>query len=184
MKLLANTPGFSPLPKPETILYYIYAVLSSNTYRDNYADGLKIDFPRIPFTHDFPLFSEFARLGEQLANLHLMKSPKLDITYSKFAVEGDNYIERILHEPYSMRLFINDRQYFSNIDTPTWEFKMGGYQILHKWLKDRRGTHLDGLDILHVIKIIRSLQCTRRYQQKIDKLFPGIEETLLLQYKQ
>ncbi|GAJ10397.1 unnamed protein product, partial [marine sediment metagenome] len=37
-------------PAPEEILYYIYGVFYSNIYRETYAEFLKIDFPRVPFT--------------------------------------------------------------------------------------------------------------------------------------
>ncbi|NQT70132.1 MAG: N-6 DNA methylase, partial [Desulfobacteraceae bacterium] len=39
-------------PKSEDIFYYIYAVFYSNTYRTKYAQFLKTDYPRLPFTKD------------------------------------------------------------------------------------------------------------------------------------
>lgn len=42
-------------PKPEDILHYIYGVFYSNIYRETYAEFLKIDFPRVPFTADYEL---------------------------------------------------------------------------------------------------------------------------------
>jgi len=61
-------------PTPEEILYYLYAVLYSNTYRSKYAEFLKSDFPRVPFTQDYGLFSKMAELGKRLVELHLLKS--------------------------------------------------------------------------------------------------------------
>ena len=69
---------------PEEIFYYIYSVLYSNTYRTKYAEFLKIDFPRVPFTKDYKLFIQLGKLGKQLADLHLLKSKDLDKTISKF----------------------------------------------------------------------------------------------------
>lgn len=43
---------------PEDILYYIYAVLYSNIYSKTYAEFLKIDFPRVPFTANYDLFKK------------------------------------------------------------------------------------------------------------------------------
>jgi predicted helicase len=39
--------GFTPTP--EDVLAYIYAVLYSPTYRQQYAQELRTDFPRLPF---------------------------------------------------------------------------------------------------------------------------------------
>jgi predicted helicase len=40
---------------PEDIFYYVYGILYSNVYRKKYAEFLKIDFPRVPFTSDYKL---------------------------------------------------------------------------------------------------------------------------------
>ena len=50
------------------IFHYVYAVLHHPLYREMYAANLKRELPRIPFT---PSFREFARAGEQLAELHV-----------------------------------------------------------------------------------------------------------------
>ncbi|MCX6344245.1 MAG: N-6 DNA methylase [Armatimonadetes bacterium] len=55
-------------------LYYIYAILFSNIYRNRYADFLKMDYPRVPLIPDNPLFRSLSELGEELANVHLMRS--------------------------------------------------------------------------------------------------------------
>lgn len=45
---------------------------------------------------------------------------------------------------------INARQYFDGIEPETWFFSIGGYQVLEKWLKDRKGHLLDIDDITHL----------------------------------
>ena len=35
-----------------------------------------------------------------------------------------------------------------------WDFQIGGYQICHKWLRDRKGRTLSGDDIAHYQKIV------------------------------
>ena len=66
------------IPTPEAIFYYIYGILHSPTYRQRYAEFLKIDFPRIPLTSNDQLFRDLGTKGEELVNLHLMKSKKLN----------------------------------------------------------------------------------------------------------
>ncbi len=58
---------------PEDILQYVYAVLHSPTYRERYAEFLKIDFPRVPFTGELKLFRALCKKGADLVALHLME---------------------------------------------------------------------------------------------------------------
>ncbi|MGB3206013.1 MAG: type ISP restriction/modification enzyme, partial [Crinalium sp.] len=46
------------IPTPEAIFYYIYAIFHSPTYRQRYAEFLKIDFPRVPLTSNDRLFKD------------------------------------------------------------------------------------------------------------------------------
>jgi hypothetical protein len=80
---------------PEQIFYYIYAVLYSNIYRTKYAEFLKIDFPRIPFTKDYKLFKKLGEYGEKLIALHLLKSSELDSPVARFQGKGDNKVEKL-----------------------------------------------------------------------------------------
>ncbi len=85
---------------PEQIFYYIYAVLHSNTYRIKYAEFLKIDFPRVPFTRDYKLFRKMSEYGNRLVDLHLLKSPELASPIARFHVEGDNRVEKVKYVGY------------------------------------------------------------------------------------
>ena len=38
-------------------------------------------------------------------------------------------------------VYINKTQYFEAVPAEVWEFRVGGYQVCEKWLKDRRGSH-------------------------------------------
>ena len=46
---------------PEEILYFIYGIFYSNKYRTKYAEFLKIDFPRVPFTANYELFKNISQ---------------------------------------------------------------------------------------------------------------------------
>ena len=138
-----------------------------------------MDFPRIPFTSDYDLFLELGTLGQELAGLHLMKSPRLNQTFSRYEISGDNVIERVTYSPSEKRVYINGKQYFSNIEKEIWEYQIGGYQVMEKWLKERKNRVLSLRDIEHYIKISRALQLTIEYQEKIDELYPGVEDELI-----
>ncbi|HYE74043.1 MAG TPA: hypothetical protein VEF04_11965 [Blastocatellia bacterium] len=47
---------------------------------------------------------------------------------------------------------------------------MGGYQVCHKWLKDRKGHTLTDADILHYSKIVPALNETIRLMRQIDEV--------------
>lgn len=49
-----------------------------------------------------------------------------------------------------------------------WTFQVGGYQVLDKWLKDRRGRLLTFDDLMHYQKIVVALQETIRLMAEID----------------
>ncbi len=88
------TKEYMKSPSPEEILYYIYAVLYSENYRKRYAEFLKIDFPRIPFTKDIRLFRKIAIHGKRLVELHLFESDDLDNLIADFRVEKMTGLKR------------------------------------------------------------------------------------------
>ena len=159
---------------PEDVFYYAYAVFHSPTYRQRYAEFLKIDFPRLPLTSDVDLFSALVQFGAELVNLHLMKSPKLSDTMTTFDIEDDNVIARGYpkYDEKNERVHINKRQYFGGVPPAVWEFHIGGYQALHKWLKDRRGRQLAYNDLKHVQRMVVALAETNRIMAAIDAAIP------------
>jgi predicted helicase len=164
---------------PEEVFYYTYAILYSNIYREKYAEFLRNDFPRIPFTSDYDLFLELGNLGKELADIHLMKSAQSNQTFSRFEVPGANVIKKVTYNPSEKRVYIDGKQYFSNIEKEIWEYQIGGYQVMEKWLKDRKNRVLSLQDIEHYIKISRVLQSTIQYQERIDELYPAVEDSLI-----
>ncbi|MCK4646973.1 MAG: N-6 DNA methylase [Candidatus Aminicenantes bacterium] len=166
-------------PLPEEIFYYIYAILYSNIYRTKYAEFLKIDFPRIPFTKNYSLFIKMAKYGQELAEMHLLKSKELDPPISKFQGKGDNKIEKLIYNEKEKRLYFNLNQYFEGITEEIWHYQIGGYQICSKWLKDRKGRILSLRDIKHFCRVITALKRTLEIQKEIDKLYPKIEQRVI-----
>jgi len=163
----------------EEILYYIYAVSYSNIYRTKYAEFLKIDFPKVPFTTDYDLFIKMARLGKKLVDLHLMKSDELNIPVAKFQGDGDNIVRKPVYDEKRGRVYINKTQYFEGIKENVWKYQIGGYQVLDKWLKDRKGRKLSLEEIKHYCKVVTALKKTMEIQEEIDKLYPGVEKEII-----
>ena len=159
---------------PEDVFHYIYALLHSPTYRQRYAEFLKIDFPHIPLTSQVALFRALAGLGAQLVGLHLIESPEINNLVTRFPEAGDSLVERVRYvEPQGEtpgRVYINKGQYFEGISPQVWALHIGGYQVLRKWLKDRRKRQLSFDDLLHYQKIVVALQETMRLMAEIDSI--------------
>ncbi|OGU41750.1 MAG: hypothetical protein A2X61_00385 [Ignavibacteria bacterium GWB2_35_12] len=154
---------------PEQILGYIYAVLHSPAYRTKYIEFLKIDFPRIPFTDDENLFRELSAIGSDLIEHHLLN---VDFTKSicQFKGGGNFKVEKVVYD--KGKVWINNERYFETVPPDIWNFHIGGYQVLDKWLKERKKHEitLSGEDIQHFIKVVNVLNNTVITMQKIDEL--------------
>ena len=164
---------------PEDIFDYIYAVFHSPTYRQRYAEFLKIDFPRVPMTASRDLFKRLCILGEELVALHLLQSPYLSQLITRYPVVGDNIVEKgfpkfaVYEEGQPGYVYINKTQYFEGVPKEVWEFHVGGYQVCEKWLKDRRGRQLSFDDLMHYQKVVVALKETMRLMEEIDRAIPG-----------
>jgi predicted helicase len=155
---------------PEQIFYYFFALFHSPTYRTRYAEFLKIDFPRIPLTSDKALFAALARKGKELVDLHLLKSPQLENFITTYPVSGDNRVEKVRYE--DGNVWVNPAQYFGGVPEAVWNFKIGGYQVCDKWLKDRKGRVLSSEDISHYQSVVVALNETIRLMREIDETIP------------
>jgi len=155
------------------IFYYIYAILYSNTYRTKYAEFLKMDFPKIPFTQNYEVFSKVADLGEQLTDLHLMKSVELNTPVAKFPEEGNDIVEKIKYK--DRKVFINKTQYFEGVGQEVYNYCIGGYKVCYKWLKSRKGRDLTLDDIKHYCRIVTAIKKTMEIQEEIDGIYKEVE---------
>lgn len=166
---------------PEDIFHYAYAIFHAPTYRTRYAEFLKLDFPRLPLTTDLGLFRRLAECGSQLVGLHTLKVDGPDIV--SYDIPGENTVEYVKYIPPKSganintplagptgRVFINQDQYFEGIPQAVWEFRIGGYQVAEKWLKDRRERTLTHDEIEHYQKTIAALAATRELMQAIDSI--------------
>lgn len=148
--------------KPEEILGYIYAILFHKEYRKKYLDFLKIDFPKIPFVESKDYFLKFAKLGEELYNLHLGNLKIQKEVGEPMFKDNKNKNEKIVKAIYNENekdLFVNESLYFKNVDKEVWEYKIGGYQVLDKYLKSHKNENIDYEHFENVIKILtRSIE--------------------------
>jgi len=165
-------------PSPEDILYYIYGVFYSNIYRETYGEFLKIDFPRVPFAADCEIFKTMGKFGKQLVGLHLLKSLALDSPIAKYQGSGTNdRIEKVTYKEDDQRIYINNDKYFEGIAPNVWNYYIGGYQVLQKYLKDRKNRNMD--DAPRYCRIVTALSKTIEIQKQIDEIYPEVEKKLV-----
>lgn len=156
---------------PMDLLDYIYGILHSPSYREQFKEFLKVDFPRIPYPTDANEFHRVAEIGGELRRVHLMEASLPLVT--EFNIKGTPIVEAIKvtdgNDDSLCKVWINDKQYFDNVPRVAWEFYIGGYQPAQKWLKDRKGMTLEWDDVMHYQRIISALCKTNELMSKIDE---------------
>ena len=158
----------------------IYAVLHAPTYRARYAEFLRIDFPRIPFAETAAQFEALSVLGWDLIQTHLLKTvPRSKPRLGDYVGKGDHRVEAVVYSPEEETIWINPKrtQGFANVPQEVWDFHIGGYQVLSKYLKSRKDRALSLDEQTHVGEVTESLNFTIAQMAKIDaeylKAFPG-----------
>ena len=86
-------------------------------------------------TSNDQLFRHLGAEGEEFVALHLMKSKKLNKLITKMSRDGHNAVTEVTYKLTEQRVYINGDRYFEGIAPEVWEFRIGSYQVLDKWLK-------------------------------------------------
>lgn len=156
---------------PKVILGYIYAILYHKDYREKYVDFLKIDFPKVPFVKSKKDFLALSALGRNLIDLHLMRVDLSGESVGEphFSDLGDKNekIQKIAYNAKSKRLFVNASLYFEAVSAEVWEYKIGGYAVLDKYLKSHKG---ESIDYAHFECVIKTLHKSLELESKIAKV--------------
>ncbi|MCC7389314.1 MAG: N-6 DNA methylase [Phycisphaerales bacterium] len=194
-------------PPPDWLLHYIYAEVFSATYRERYRGQLRIDYPHLLLTTDRVLAGRLVSSGADLVALHLLEDDyphaswnqpgattpnplATPITTFHDAPHGDREVRKVGEGGKAMaespmgdglgRVYINDTAYFDGVPEAVWNFHIGGYQVCHKWLSDRKGVAggknphpgrvLTDEDIAHYHRIVIALNETIRLMGEIDEV--------------
>jgi len=155
---------------PEEILGCIYAVLHASTYRASYAEFLRIDFPHVPFPEASDDFETLSGLGWTLVQAHLFRElPRRGLAI--YHGRGDHVVEFVRYSTAEQAVAINKTQSYSPVPHAVWDFHIGGYQVLDKYLRSRRGRVLSLAEIEHVSAIADSLVFTIDQMASIDAAY-------------
>ncbi|MGH6795063.1 MAG: type ISP restriction/modification enzyme, partial [Methylocella sp.] len=155
---------------PEEILGYIYAILHAPAYRARYTEFLRIDFPRVPFPEAVGDFDTLSGLGWELVQAHLLRAfPRRRL--ADYYGKGDHTVEAVHYSAEEQAIWINKTQFFKPVPQAVWDFHIGGYQVLDKYLKSRKGRELSLDEINHVSAIADSLAFTIAQMARIDEAY-------------
>ncbi len=180
-------------PTPEEVLAYIYAIMHSEGYRTKYLEFLKIAFPKVPITKNKEIFYKYSSLGQELIDLHTMQQkPQTNIDYEarknkqkvtvQSLVDEEFVLKKITHHPQKNILELTSTQgdtiEINKVTTTVWNYKIGSYQPIDKYLKYRKTnkTPLTMEAIHHTIQIAEIIKQSIKLTKQITELGEGWNE--------
>lgn len=168
---------------PQNLFDWVYALLHSESYRARYAEFLKSDFARVPPPRSPELFRVLAGYGRELVELHLLESSQLNELITTYAGPASPEVGRVgwSHDTVWLDAAKTSARAGHRATKPgtigvlgvpeeVWDFHIGGYQVCHKWLKDRKGRTLSEEDVAHYQKVVVALNGTIRIMAEIDEV--------------
>ena len=76
---------------------------------------------------------------------------------ASYPVKGDHTVEAARYSPEQHAIWISKTHLFKPAPQAVWDFHIGGYEVLDKYLKSRKGRELSLDEIYHVSSIASSL---------------------------
>ena len=153
---------------PERILGCIYAILHSPDYRKRYADFLRTDFPRIPFPDKNDEFKRLATIGGELIKAHLLHDNCTGDLAQHAGTGTSNIVEKIRYDETAGQLYFNRDEYFAPLPPQVFNFQIGGYQPLDKYLKSRKDRTLTLPETKTIQKTANAIAFTIEKMREID----------------
>ena len=102
-----------------------------------------------------------------MIDLHLLK--KVPQNNAGYPNKGEHKISYSKYNEVEKRLYINEKQYFENVKKEVYDYSIGGYKPIEKYIKAREILTLK--DISHLIKVIAVIERTIYLQEEIDKVW-------------
>ena len=146
---------------PEDLFHYVVATLHDLAYRTANAGALRMERPRIPrpgwpdgaANRAVGALAESAARGRELARLLDPDTPVAGATqgalrpeFGVIAVPATIDQGNMTGDDFALAavdVYLNDRTFWRNVPAAVWSYKLGGYQVLKKWLSYRSRLILD-----------------------------------------
>jgi predicted helicase len=167
-------PGEAVL-SPADVFHYIAAILHSRGYLERYAGLIGNGFPRIPVPRNPGLVVELAQTGRRLADCYDLRLEKPVGLTLRLIGAGTGKLARAEFDESRGCVWINDTQHLAPITRPEWEFRVGDYRALERWLSGgraitRRGSALTPADVKHLALIVGAIRELRRLIHRTEQI--------------
>jgi hypothetical protein len=109
-------------------------------------------------------------LGWGLVQAHLLRElPRLGLAV--YYGKGDHTVEAVRYVPADKAVAINATQFFQPVPQHVWNFHIGSFQVLDKYLKSRKGRTLSLDEINHFGAVADSLAFTIEQVALVDAAY-------------
>lgn len=151
---------------PIELFGYIYAVLNSGLYRSRYQQYLVADFPSVPLPKSEDTYLKLSDLGTKLVNAHVQKEGVDDSGVKEVGASSE--VERPHYE--DGVIWFNKKKTYgvSGVSKKAIEYKIGGFEVLLRWLKYRKDTKLTPEQVDELKKIINYVERSILLTEEID----------------
>lgn len=157
LKKLVPSEIFPERPADLAIFDYCYGVLSDPRYREEFAELLVADYPRVKVPASAEEFADYRQFGERLRLLHTLDDEaSLDPFQFGFPEAGDNQVTTPKWK--TERVYLNDIQYIQGVPAAVWDYRIGGYFPAQRWLRDRKGEKLADAELNEYLYILAALK--------------------------
>ena len=158
------TQNLNNKPSPLQVFDYCYGILNDLNYRKAYNEFLRRDYPRIPIIKNQEMLEKYSDAGEKLRKLHLMetnieKDLKIESSNNNLLIEMAKYENEVLR--------INKDTIITGITEDIYNYYLGGYQVIDKWLKSHKGENLTIDYFNHIKKIAGIIEETINIQKQL-----------------
>jgi len=79
----------------------------------------------------------------------------------------------------SVDIWLNDRAYWANVPRPVWEYTLGGYQVIKKWLsyreRDLLGRDLHIEEARYVTEMVRRIAAILALGPALDASYEAVK---------
>ena len=150
--------------QPDDLFHHVLATLHDPAYREANAGGLRMGWPRIPLPDNASELAESADRGRLLARLLDTESDVTELLDTSIAVPtktdgtqmqpadfnvtaswghfGQNRAVmpgsgKVVRRGDVVDVYLNEVTYWADVPSAVWEYRLGGYQVLKKWLSYR-----------------------------------------------
>ena len=92
--------------------------------------------------------------------------------YDKTEAAGIDAAAKVLLGPDTRDVYLNDKAYWKNVPANVWEYTIGGYQVIKKWLSYREkpllGRGLTAVEVRYVTEMARRLAALVAMRPALD----------------